>query len=131
MNADTDANTVADEVANSNANFGLFCEFKLHAGRCKVQFTPFEFSLFLGEVSNANGHKGKAPRAKQAKNQQSERTHSKVPFAVGTVLLFPGGSRIIAVISWRTLDGIDKVHIKQVNSACVARDTPPMMQSFT
>ena len=68
----------------------FFCEFKLHYDRFKLQFTLFEFLSFLGEVSTANGHKDKAPRAKRAKNQQSERTHSKVPLAVGTQCICDG-----------------------------------------
>ena len=43
VNADLDANTIAHEVANSNANSFFFCEFKLHYDRFKLQFTLFEF----------------------------------------------------------------------------------------
>ena len=66
--------------------FIFFFEFKLHYDRFKLQFTSFEFLSIFGEVSIANGHRDKAPRAKRARNQQSERTHSRVPCTVGTLL---------------------------------------------
>ena len=52
-----------------------------------IQITSCEFQCLFsifGEVTTANGHKGKEPRTKLAKHHQSWRVDSKLRFAKGT-----------------------------------------------
>ena len=68
----------------------FFCEFSLNQAKIEFYVAFFEFLCFCGEVSIANGHKDKVPRAKRVKNEQSERTHSKVTFRGGTCSQYQG-----------------------------------------